>query len=188
MEWFPNLVYSKEKIFYACQREKQIKSSFKTKPVEPSTKPLNLHHVDLFGPVDLVSINGRKYTVVVVDEYTRYPWIVFMKIKNEIKKKLPKLMKLVQNEKRLSILKIISDHGREFVNHVIKKYCENNGIMHQLSSAITPQHNRVTERKNRTVKEASKTMIIEVGLPKKFWVEVVQIACHLKKLHNDPQN
>lgn len=123
--------------------------------------------MDLFGLVDLVTISGRKYALVPVDDYTSYTQTIFMKRKNETMKIMPKLMKLIQKEKSMSIVKIKFGHGREFVNYVIRMYCEINGIQHQLLVVETSQQNGVTERKNRTLKETSKTMIIEAGLPKK---------------------
>lgn len=116
----PSLVYSKDKICNTCQRGKQIKSSFKTKPFESSTRPLSLLHMDMFGPINM---SERKYTLVIIDDYFRFTWTIFMKQKNEIKRKLPKLMKMLQNEKSMNIIKIQSYRGREFMNQVIKGFC-----------------------------------------------------------------
>lgn len=70
-------------------------------------------------------------------------------------------MKLIQNEKSLSIVKIRPYHGREFVNFLIKQYCENNGILHQLSVVRMSQQNVVVEKRNRTLKEVGRTMTVE---------------------------
>lgn len=99
VDGLPNIVYTKDKICNACQRGKQIKSSFKVKPCKSSTRPLSLLHVDLFGPVDPIIISRRKYTLVVVDDYNRFTWTMVMKKKNEIEIKLLELMKVLQNEK-----------------------------------------------------------------------------------------
>lgn len=94
---------------------------------------LSLIHIDLFGPIDLPSISKKMYTLVVVDEYTMYTWVIFMNKKSETLKKLPNLMKLIQNEKTLTLVKIRSNGGSEFLNKAIRKYCEVHGILHQLS-------------------------------------------------------
>ena len=178
VEGLPNVTFRKDKICEACQRCKQIKSSFKSKAETSSTRPLSLLHMDLFGPVDPPSVRGRKYTLVVVDDYTRFTWTVFLTKKSETKVALPNLLKQVQVEKEVSILKIRSDQGGEFVNQVIESYCNENGIHHQLSAARTPQQNGVAERRNRTLKEAARTMISQANISQGFWAEAVNTACY----------
>ena len=178
VEGLPNVTFRKDKICEACQRCKQIKSSFKSKAETSSTRPLSLLHMDLFGPVDPPSIRGRKYTLVVVDDYTRFTWTVFLTKKSETKVALPNLLKQMQVEKDVSILKIRSDQGGEFVNQVIESYCNDNGIHHQLSAARTPQQNGVAERRNRTLKEAARTMISQANISQGFWAEAVNTACY----------
>ncbi|GAB2299389.1 hypothetical protein Dimus_038558 [Dionaea muscipula] len=87
-------------------------------------------------------------------------------------------MRRTQNEKNLSIVKIRSDRGTEFLNEVIATFCKDGGILHQVSAARTPQQNGVAERRNRTLKEAARTMIAEIGLPKRFWAEAINTACY----------
>lgn len=89
-------------------------------------------------------------------------------------------MKMLQNEKCSNIIKIQLDHGREFIKQVITSSCD--GIQHQLSVIGTPQQNGVVERRNKTLKEVNRTMITKVGLPKRFWDEVVNTTCHTKNI------
>ncbi|CAH9088992.1 unnamed protein product [Cuscuta europaea] len=174
----PEINFKKDHLCDAFQKGKQTKVSFKSKEVESSTRPLNLLHLDLFGPVEPTSLSGRTYTLIVVDDYSRYTWTIFLKKKNETEKKLPELMKLIQNEKSLSIQKIRSDRGTEFLNSIIIQYCEENGIHHQTSAARTPQQNGVAERRNRTLKEDGRTILESVGLPKRFWAEAINTVCY----------
>lgn len=55
----------------ACQRGKEVKLSFKPKQVISTTKPLELMHIDLFGPSRIKSIGGNYYGLVIVDDYSR---------------------------------------------------------------------------------------------------------------------
>ena len=87
-------------------------------------------------------------------------------------------MRRVQNEKSQTIIKIRSDRGTEFVNGIITQYCVENGIAHELSAARTPQQNGVAERRNRTLKEAARTMLAEARLPKRFWSEAINTTCY----------
>ncbi|XP_019154325.1 PREDICTED: uncharacterized protein LOC109150803 [Ipomoea nil] len=119
----PEASYIKDKICEACQKGKQIKSSFKSKDVDANSRSLSLLHMDLFGPVDPASLSGRKYTLVIVDDHTRYTWVLFLKKKNETEVVLPNLLRQLQTEKEVKIIRIRSDQGTECFIH-------NNGKNH----------------------------------------------------------
>ncbi|GJV97308.1 retrovirus-related pol polyprotein from transposon TNT 1-94 [Tanacetum coccineum] len=71
----PSLVFSKDKPCSSCENGKQHRASFKIKQTSSIKKCLHLLHMDLFGPVTPRSINHEKYTLVIVDEYSRYTWV-----------------------------------------------------------------------------------------------------------------
>ncbi|GJU96971.1 retrovirus-related pol polyprotein from transposon TNT 1-94 [Tanacetum coccineum] len=77
----PSLVYSKDKPYSSCEKEMHHRVRFKTKQTSSIKKCLHLLHMDLFGPVTPRSINHEKYTLVIVDEYSRYTWVYFLKKK-----------------------------------------------------------------------------------------------------------
>lgn len=64
---------------------------------------------------------------------------MFLSKKSETKSILPTLLKQIENEQDVSIIKIQSHQGGEFVNHAIEAYFNEHGILHQLSVALTPQ-------------------------------------------------
>ncbi|KAI3676109.1 hypothetical protein L1987_85708 [Smallanthus sonchifolius] len=75
---------------------------------------------------------------------------------------------------------IRSDHGTEFKNATLDSFCESKGISHQFSIPRTPQQNGVAERRNRTLIEAARTMIVDSKLPVTFWAEAVNTACFVQ--------
>lgn len=77
--------------------------------------------MDLFGPLEPVSLSGKKCSLV-VDDYLRHTWTIFMTKKKETQDKLFDLMRKIQNVKGLSIVKIRSDRGTKFTNRFIEKY------------------------------------------------------------------
>ena len=79
----PNLKYSSDVLCEACQKGKFSKTSFKVKNVVSTARPLELLHIDLFGPVKTASISGKKYGLVIVDDYSRWTWVKFLKHKDE---------------------------------------------------------------------------------------------------------
>ena len=98
--------------------------------------------------------------------------------KDETLKKQPNLLKLLQNEKNLTVIKIRSDQWTEFLNKAITAFCDYNGILHKFASASTPQKNGVAERWNRSIKEAARIMLAEAKLPERYWVETFNTTRH----------
>src|SRR3954468_21179226 len=74
----PKIKFVKDKLCDACQKGKQTKSSFKPKNVVTTTRPLQLLHMDLFGPSRTRSFGGNVYALVIVDDYSRYSWTLFL--------------------------------------------------------------------------------------------------------------
>ena len=105
--------------------------------------------MDLFGPSAIRSYGGNLYTLVIVDDYSRYTWTRFLKNKTETFDQFKIFSKKIQNELGCNIVSIRTDHGREFDNEVqFGAYCDANGITHNFSAPRTPQSNGVVERKN----------------------------------------
>ncbi|GJU08739.1 ribonuclease H-like domain-containing protein [Tanacetum coccineum] len=71
------------------------------------------------------------------------------------------------------------DNETEFKNREMNQFCEKKGILRQYSIARTPQQNRVVERRNRTLIEAARTLLVDSKLPTTFWAEALNIACYV---------
>ncbi|GJS31606.1 retrovirus-related pol polyprotein from transposon TNT 1-94 [Tanacetum coccineum] len=167
--------------FYdACKIGKQAHASHKAKNVVSTTKCLELLHMDLFGPSAVRSYGGNHYTLVIIDDYSRYTWTRFLKNKTEAFDQFEIFSKKIQNQLGCTIVSIRTDHGREFDNEVqFGEFCNANGITHNFSAPRTPQSNGVVERKNRTLQEMSRTMLNEQSLPQKFWCNAVDTSTYI---------
>ena len=99
----PKIKFEKDKLCDACKKGKQVKSSFHSKNVISTSKPLELLHMDLFGPSRTKSFGGNYYALVIDDDYSRYTWTFFLTLKSEAFKAFKKFAKAVQNEKDLKI-------------------------------------------------------------------------------------
>ncbi|GJU63181.1 retrovirus-related pol polyprotein from transposon TNT 1-94 [Tanacetum coccineum] len=175
----PKLKYDKY-FCDACKIGKQAHASHKAKNMVSTKRCLELLHMDLFGPSAIKSYGGNLYTLVVVDDYSRYTWTRFLKTKNEAFEKFEILSRKIQNQLGSSIVAIRTDHGREFDNEVqFGAYCDAQGITHNFSAPRTPQSNGVVERKNRTLQEMSRTMLNEQSIPQKFWCNVVDTSTYI---------
>src|SRR4051812_41556642 len=136
-----------------------LKPAFKSKNVVSSSRLLVLLHIDLFGPVKTASVRGKKYGLVIVDDYSRWTWVKFLKHKDESHSVFFEFCTQIQSEKECKIIKVRSDHGGEFENRFFEEFFKENGIAHDFSCPRTPQQNRVVERKNRTLQEMARTII-----------------------------
>ena len=180
----PKIRFIKDKLCDACQKGKQTKTTFKSKQVVSTSRPLQLLHMDLFGPSRTKSFGGSIYALVIVDDFSRYTWTMFLVQKNDAFKAFKKYAKQIQNEKSLTIASIRSDHGGEFQNSDFEEFCEEHGISHNFSAPRTPQQNGVVERKNRSLVELARTMLSDSNLPKYFWAEAVSTTCFVSNRVN----
>ena len=97
----------------------------------------------MFGPLRYASLNGKYYAFVIVDDFSRYIWVLFLSNKDDALYAFKVFCKKIQNEKGYGIACIRSDHGGEFENHALEIFWYNLGIEHQFSSPRTPQQNEL---------------------------------------------
>ncbi|GJR21132.1 putative ribonuclease H-like domain-containing protein [Tanacetum coccineum] len=186
----PSKVFVDDYSCVACKKGKQHKASCKAKLERTIRKPLELLHMDLFGPVSVASINKKRYCLVVTDDFSRFSWVFFLATKDETTEILHKFIIGLENQLNHKVKIIRCDHGTEFKNHAMNEFYAKKGIKREFSVARTSQQNGVAERKNRTLIEAARTMLADSLLPIPFWVEVVNTACYVlnRVLVTKPQN
>ncbi|KAI3729808.1 hypothetical protein L6452_18478 [Arctium lappa] len=174
----PELKYERQHLCAAYEKGKMKRAAHKPK-TEPSTSsPLELLHMDLCGPMRTQSLGGKKYVLVIVDDYSRYTWVKFLRSKDETLEILILFLKTTQVKQQRQVKFLRTDNGTEFKNKIVDEYLESVGISHQYSAARTPQQNGVVERRNRTLVEAARTMLSQSDLPLFLWAEVVSTAFH----------
>ncbi|GJZ30147.1 putative ribonuclease H-like domain-containing protein [Tanacetum coccineum] len=175
----PSKVFVNDHTCVACKKGKQHKASYKAKLDKTIRKPLELLHMDLFGPVLVETINKKKYCLVVTDDFSRFSWVFFLASKDETNEILYKFITGLENQLNHKVKIIRSDHGTEFKNHAMNVFCAKTWIKREFSVARTPQQNGVAERKNRTLIEAARTMLADSLLPIPFWVKAVNTVCYV---------
>nr|GEX81868.1 hypothetical protein [Tanacetum cinerariifolium] len=123
----PKMKFEKDHLCSACEQGKIHQKHHKSKTAFASNKPLYLLHMDLCGPMRVQSINGKRYVLVVVDDYLRYTWVFFLHSKDEATE-----------------------------NKTLAKFFDEVGITQQFSAARTPQQNGVVERKDSNLSQSCK--------------------------------
>jgi transposase InsO family protein len=173
-----NVHFEKDRVCSACQTGKQVGAHHPHKNIMTTNMPLELLHMDLFGPITYISIGGSKYCLVIVDEYSHFTWVFFLQEKSQTQETLKGFLRRAQNEFGLRIKKIRSDNGTKFKNSQIEGFLEDEDIKHDFSSPYTPQQNGVVERKNRAILDMARTMLDEYKTPDRFWAEAINTACY----------
>nr|GEV48555.1 retrovirus-related Pol polyprotein from transposon TNT 1-94 [Tanacetum cinerariifolium] len=174
----PRLKFEKYHLCSACQLGKSKKHTHKPKTEKTNLEVLNTLHMDLCGPMRVQTINGKKYIIVIVDDYSRFTWVKFLRSKDETPEVLIKFIQQIQVSINKTVRYVRTDNGTKFVNHTLTEYYERIGIFHQKTVPITPQQNDVVERQNCTLVEAARTMLIFSKASMFLWAEAVATACY----------
>ncbi len=174
-----------------CVEAKFTKKPFKC-VVDRKTELLELIHTDLADFRNIESRGGKRYYITFVDDYSRYTKIYLLRNKDEAENMFLVYKAEVENQLDRKIKRIRSDRGGEYSTESLRKFCEENGIIHEMTAPYTPQQNGIAERKNRTLKEMMNSMLISSGLSDSMWGEAVLSANHVlnrvphKKLDKTP--
>ncbi|GJW56412.1 retrovirus-related pol polyprotein from transposon TNT 1-94, partial [Tanacetum coccineum] len=172
----PRLKFEKDHLCSACQLGKSKKHTHKPKPENTNLEVLNTLHMDLCGPMRVQTINGKKYILVIVDDYSRFTWVKFLRSKDETPAVVIKFLKQIQVGLNKTVRYVRTDNGTEFVNKDLTDYYERVGIFHQKTVPRTPQQNDVVERHNCTLMEAARTMMIFSKALMFLWAEALATA------------
>ncbi|GKD00478.1 retrovirus-related pol polyprotein from transposon TNT 1-94, partial [Tanacetum coccineum] len=139
----PKLKFEKYHLCSACLLGISKKHSHKPKSEDTNQEKLYLLHMDLCGPMRVESINGKKYILVIVDDYSWFTWVKFLRSKYEATEFIIKFLKMIQVHLNATVKNIHTNNGTEFVNQTLRSYYEDVGISHETSMARTPQQNEV---------------------------------------------
>ncbi|GJT28409.1 retrovirus-related pol polyprotein from transposon TNT 1-94 [Tanacetum coccineum] len=130
----------------------------------------------MFETHDRESLSAHE--LLIVDDYSRFTWVRFLKIKDEALAAIIKCIKNIQVRLKATVRNVRTNNGTEFVNQTLCEWYENVGISHQTFVARTPQQNDVVERQNQTLVEAARTMLILSKAPLFLWAEAINTACY----------
>ncbi|MCO5603804.1 hypothetical protein L7F22_057956 [Adiantum nelumboides] len=163
-----------------CQLGKQHRVAFPKQASTRASAPLALVHTDLCGPMSTSSLSGLCYMLVLVDDFSRYTWVSFLKLKSEAFGSIRDWKAMVEKEKDLKVKSIRSDRGGEFLSENFARWCKSEGIRRQLTTPYTPSQNGVVERKKRTIMEMARAMLAHASLPRSYWVETCNTAVYIQ--------
>jgi transposase InsO family protein len=153
----PRLRFDKELVCAPCRHAKMVASSHPHLTDVMTEHTCELLHMDLVGPARVRSADGKWYVLVMVDDYSQYVWVFFLKEKGKTFGFVRDLVLRLRNERHGDAIRAIhSDNGSEFRNSRFETFCHDLGLEHQFLSLHTPPQNGVVERKNRTLCEMAR--------------------------------
>jgi hypothetical protein len=158
-----------------CPLAKQHRLPF---PVSDSTsnKIFDLVHCDIWGPFSINSLNSVKYFLTIVDDFSRFIWVLLMVSKSQSRSLLVSFINLVANQFNTMVKILRSDNGIEFQ---MPEFYQSKGIVHQLSFVETPQQNSFVERKHQHLLNVAQALRFQANPPLCFWGECVLSAAHI---------
>nr|GEW05530.1 retrovirus-related Pol polyprotein from transposon TNT 1-94 [Tanacetum cinerariifolium] len=154
----PKLKFEKDHLYSACAMGKSKKKSHKPKSKDTNQEKLYLLYMDLCGPIRVESVNGKKYILIIVDDYSRFTWVKCLRSKDEASEFIIKFLKMIQVRLKVPVHRIRTNNGTEFVNQTLREYYEQVGISHETSVARSLQQKGVVKRRKRTLIEAARTI------------------------------
>ena len=151
-----------------CPFAKQTRNVFPNSSIK-STTCFELLHVDLWGPYNTPTVDGKKYFLTIVDDFSRVTWLFLLSHKSVVCVSIRMFLQYVQTQfgKKVKVLR--TDNGTEFVNSGCHKLFTELGILHQRSCPYTPQKNGVAERKHRHLLEVTTALRLQTHIPIRYW-------------------
>ncbi|GKC31107.1 retrovirus-related pol polyprotein from transposon TNT 1-94 [Tanacetum coccineum] len=174
----PKLKFKKDHLCSACAMGKSKKKPHKPKSKDTNEVKLYLLHMDLCGPMRIVSVNGKKYTFVIVDDYSRFIWVKCLRSKDEALDFIIKFLKLIQVRLKTPVRRIITHNGTEFVNQTLCEYYEK--VEAVATAYYTQNHSIVRLRYGKTPYE-----LLHEKPPDLSFFHVISALCYPT---NDSEN
>lgn len=163
------LIEHVEQLCEGCLVGKQHRLPFPSATTYRAQSPLELLHGDLCGPISPATPSGKRYFLLIVDDCTRFMWIVLIKSKDEALAAFKSVRAKVELETGLKVKALRTDRGGEFTSNDFHAFCDSLGMKRFLTAPYTPQQNGVAERRNQTVVGMTRCLLKSKKMPGKFW-------------------
>jgi hypothetical protein len=142
--------------------------------------PLQLLHMDVCGPIPVVSLGGARYFLTVLDDFSRLSVVRCLARKADVPDVLRAVIVLLETQSNRCVQRVRSDRGGEFVNHTLVSCYDSKGIVRELTAGYSPESNGAAERVQRTLMERVRAMLLDSCLPATLWGEAVVAASYVR--------
>jgi transposase InsO family protein len=162
-----------------CMLTKQRRLPFPQQSSFRAKERLELVHGDLCGPVTPATPGGRRYFLLLVDDLSRYRWVVLLGSKGEAADVIRRAQAAAEAECGRQLRVLRTDIGGEFTTAEFASYCADEGVQRHYSAPYSPQQNGVVERHNQTVVVMARALLKQRGMPDVFRGEAVVTAVYI---------
>ena len=149
--------------------------------IPKSEFPLHVLHADLWGPTPVCSLNGFKYYLVIVDDFTKFCWVYMLKHKSDTFSTFQQFKVMAKKHYKSSIHFLRTDCGGEFTSNDFNSFCANSSIIHHLTCLHTPQENGVAERNHRHLVQCTLALLSQSGLSLSYWSYALATTTYLEQ-------
>jgi transposase InsO family protein len=154
-----------EQFCNTCILAKHHRGVFPNQSKNHADETLELVHGDLCGPVKPATPDGRRYFLLLIDDVTRYMWVVLLTAKSEASSAIKRIQAAAEKECGCKLWVLRTDNGGEFTAAEFVVYCADEGITRHFSAPYTPQQNRVMARRNQTVVAKARALLKHLSCP-----------------------
>ena len=159
-----------------CQLGKHTRTKLPKQTRNQATRILELIHSDVCGPFRVNSLGGHRYFVTFIDDFSRKVWIYFISHKSQVLSKFQHFVQLMETSTGQTIKTLRSDNGGEYTSKAFSEFCSTKGISRELPPPYTPERNGVAERRNRSLLDITRCLLLDKALPGHLWGEAVKAA------------
>ena len=167
-----------------CQIGKQARTKLPKEATFQASDILELIHSDVCGPFKTSSTGGSKYFVTFIDDFSRRVWLYFISQKDQVLEKFRHFVRSVENAAGKSVRTLRTDNGGEYTSKAFFDYCSLKGVTRELTPPYTPQRNGIAKRKNRSLLDITRCLLLEKALPGHLWAEAVKAAGDILNLRS----
>ena len=160
----------------ACQLGKHTRTKIPKETSHCASKFLELIHSDVCGPFKVNPTGGARYFVTFIDDYSQKLWVYFISHKSQVLAKFQQFVELVENNIGKSVKALRTDNGGEYTSHAFHNFCTLKGIVKELIPPYTPERNGVAERRNWSLLDITRCLLLDQNLQMHLWGEAVQAA------------
>ena len=163
-----------------CVKAKHPRLPFPLSEASKTSRPLELVHMDLCGPISPASQGGARYIATFLDDHTGLSAVKPLTNKHQVPDTVREVLNYLENQCGAKVKCVRTDRGSEYCNTALSTYFKSKGIRHETTAPYSPQQNGAAERLNRTLFERIRAMLDEAGLPKTLWAEAAVTANYIR--------